>query len=263
MQLEFCKYEATGNDFVMIDHRDQKLSSLLTKEWIARISDRRLGVGGDGVILIEKSDQYDFSMLYFNADGLAASMCGNGARAATHFVHHHLNIKQTHYTFKTAKGVYSSQMLSEDEVKLKMSEVYDFERYKVDERSHYLYTGVPHLVVEMAHEESLDFAIEKVAPYYRYHAAFGSEGTNVNYVKIVSPQKLFVRTYERGVEAETLSCGTGVLASALVMAKKYLWSDFVDVETKGGSLRVDFDFATEAYFLSGKARQVFSGIAKI
>jgi diaminopimelate epimerase len=257
MQLEFSKYQGTGNDFVLIDNRNNIISPENTK-LIERLCHRRFGIGADGLMLLENADGYDFRMRYFNSDGKEASMCGNGGRCIVAFAYH-LEIIGNETKFIAVDGEHDAKV-SETEsglnVGLKMINVESVEK---GTDFFYLNTGSPHFVKLIESHENFDTYEE--GKKIRYNDRFKNEGTNVNFVSL-HDSHIEVSTYERGVEDETYSCGTGVVASAISCYFKTNSSQF-DILTKGGKLNVTFDyFETDNFnniWLSGPATLVFKG----
>lgn len=255
MTLEFYKYQGTGNDFIMIDNRQQFFDKNDT-ELVAHLCDRRFGIGADGLILLENHSEYDFMMVYYNADGHQSSMCGNGGRCIVAFAKF-LGLIETSATFEAIDGKHVAT-IEGDYVKLQMQDV-----DAVINAAGYvqLNTGSPHYVTLKDDVSNMD--VKASGASIRYSEAYKSEGINVNFVEPVNGNVFKVRTYERGVEDETLSCGTGVTAVALAM--NYLGrteNDSVILETLGGELRVDFDREGGAYkniWLCGTAKRVFKG----
>lgn len=250
--MKFYKYQGTGNDFVMIDNRD--LSFNKDKNLIAQLCDRRFGIGGDGLILLENDEDTDFRMVYFNSDGSESTMCGNGGRCLVAFAHF-LKIFDKKCTFNAIDGLHEAE-INDGIVKLKMINVSEIQR---DEDNFVLNTGSPHFVQYVSDIENFDvyFNGNKI----RNSENYKKEGINVNFVEEISDNELFVRTYERGVEDETYSCGTGVTASAL----SYLQSKNigeVKIKTLGGNLKVYADKNENGFnniWLEGPAKQIFSG----
>lgn len=250
--MKFYKYQGTGNDFVMIDNRD--LSFNKDKNLIAQLCDRRFGIGGDGLILLENDEDTDFRMVYFNSDGGESTMCGNGGRCLVAFAHF-LKIFDKKCTFNAIDGLHEAE-INNGIVKLKMINVSEIQR---DEDNFVLNTGSPHFVQYVSDIENFDvyFNGNKI----RNSENYKKEGINVNFAEKISDNELFVRTYERGVEDETYSCGTGVTASAL----SYLQSKNigeVKIKTLGGNLKVYADKNENGFcniWLEGPAKQVFSG----
>ena len=257
MKLTFYKYQGTGNDFVMIDNRDQKISKNDTK-LINRLCDRKFGVGADGLILLENSENPgdDFKMVYFNADGNESSMCGNGGRCLVAFAKF-LNIIENSAQFTAIDGVHEA-MISDEIVSLKMQDVAEVNK---NEDFLFLNTGSPHHINFSENIGMKD--IKKEGAAIRYSERYGKAGTNVNFVEAVSADSFSVRTYERGVEDETLSCGTGVTAVAIAAYEAgKTKSEKVRLITPGGELSVKFRKDENGYsdiWLSGPAVQVFKG----
>jgi len=256
----FTKLEATGNDFVAIDNRYGKYDIKDAKLW-QKVCDRRLGVGADGVLLLGRSDTAHFSMGYLNADGSIGEMCGNGGRAIASFAKM-LGILPTNnrYTFTTLNGLYSAE-IDNDLVKIKMTELYDYDAINLKElnistSSCYLNTGVPHIVFEIPSVDSFDLKYQ--GPLLAHHKLF-EKGTNVNVFELVGRDRIKSRTFERGVEDETLSCGTGATAMAIYFSKRYKISDRVFVNTRGGELVISFNADYTDIYLSGKVNCVFKG----
>lgn len=257
MKIDFYKYSATRNDFVIIDNRNEKLS-IRDKSLIQKICDRRSGVGSDGLILIDKSDRFDFVFSYANADGIEASMCGNGARAATHFAITELFLgKEKVVNFMSQAGLHTGELLSDDEVKVKMANplklAYDLSFIEDEREAGYINTGVPHLCLLSSDLDKED--ILKIGSHYRYHEAFSPDGVNVNFVQRLSESEVEIRTYERGVEGETDACGTGAMACAIIFGSSV---GTTKVKMKGGELLISFE--NGHYFLSGRVDQVFRGV---
>ena len=257
MKLTFYKYQGTGNDFVMIDNRDLKISKNDTK-LIGRLCDRKFGIGADGLILLENSDdpQDDFKMVYFNSDGNESSMCGNGGRCLVAFAKF-LNIIEDSARFTAIDGIHDAT-IQNGIVSLKMQDVPEVSS---NEDFLFLDTGSPHHV---AFSENIGLKdIKKEGAEIRYSDRYGKAGTNVNFVEAVSEGAFSVRTYERGVEDETLSCGTGVTAVAIAAYESgKTKSEEVKLITQGGELSVKFRKTEEGYsdiWLSGPAVQVFKG----
>lgn len=261
MQLSFSKYHGTGNDFIMVDVRNRAIRQ--DADSIASWCHRRFGIGADGLILLDKSTAYDFSMRYFNSDGNEASMCGNGGRCITAFARR-LGIIGKEATFEAVDGIHHASILREEgnnyEIKLQMADV-KVNTWKEDDI--FLDTGSPHLVKICNKLESLD--VDKHGRRIRYEERFMPGGTNVNFIEEIDGT-LFIRTYERGVEAETLSCGTGVTAAALAWALRQHIESPVKLSSRGGDLTVYFTRTEGSFtnvFLEGPAAFVFSGEMEI
>ncbi len=256
MVLPFIKYQATGNDFVMVDNRDKKYS--LNENQIVKICDRRLGVGADGLLLIEKHRSADFDLIYYNADG-TKSLCGNGSRAAVKMAAS-LGIIQHKTTFNAYDGLHEAELQANGIVRLKMNDVTEVRK---EEDHYFINTGSPH-VIQFVNEIN-NFPVFEEGRKIRYSKAFRPSGTNANFVELQGNNAIYVRTYERGVENETLSCGTGVTAAALAASFKNYHSP-VSVKTKGGELGVEFKRTEDQCFtdiyLIGPAEEVFVGVWK-
>ena len=256
MQRSFYKYQGTGNDFVIIDNRQQNFDKNNTKR-IASLCDRRFGIGADGLILLESHPNADFKMVYYNADGNESSMCGNGGRCIAAFAKQ-LGIIDNKATFEAIDGIHEAK-IENDIVSLKMQDVTDVENHN---SYVFLDTGSPHHVQFTDRLETLD--IKSEGRKIRYGHPYGEAGSNVNFVSQIENDKFAVRTYERGVEDETLSCGTGVTAVALAMHKLGRTnSNSIRLETPGGSLTVSFESSDDGYtniWLIGPAMQVFNGV---
>jgi len=257
VKILFNKYEGTGNDFVIIDNR--RLSFISEKNLVEKICSRRFGIGADGLILIEPSDSSDFYMRYYNSDGLEGTMCGNGGRCAAHFSVRN-SIAPKDMTFMTIDGPHSA-IVDGNHVQLSMSDVTNIERTK---GSCFLNTGSPHHIEFVADPNRID--VVKEGRKIRYSETYAPKGANINFIS-VTEKHLVVRTYERGVEDETLSCGTGVTASAIAAVFcGHIGSCPVKIKTRGGFLSVSFLLeGTRAtnITLSGPATFVFRGEIEI
>ena len=253
MIIEFYKYQGTGNDFIMIDDRDKEFD-LTDNDLIAALCERRMGIGADGLILLREHDTLDFEMIYFNADGKQSSMCGNGGRCIIAFAQM-LEMIEDETTFMAIDGEHKGRLM-DDGIYLQMQDVKKIEGVG---DGLVLNTGSPHYI-EMVDE--LDYIdVDKQGRKIRNSAPFKKDGINVNFV--LDASELQVRTYERGVEAETLSCGTGVVATAIAMHyANCIEETLVNVKTKGGELTVSFEEFNGGYrniWLSGEASMVFAG----
>jgi len=253
MIIEFYKYQGTGNDFIMIDDREKEFD-LKDNDLIAALCERRMGIGADGLILLREHDTLDFEMIYFNADGKQSSMCGNGGRCIIAFAQM-LEMIEDETTFMAIDGEHKGRLM-DDGIYLQMQDVKKIEGVG---DGLVLNTGSPHYI-EMVDE--LDYIdVDKQGRKIRNSAPFKKDGINVNFV--LDASELQVRTYERGVEAETLSCGTGVVATAIAMHyANCIEETLVNVKTKGGELTVSFEEFNGSYrniWLSGEASMVFAG----
>lgn len=253
MELNFYKYQGTGNDFVILDNRDGKYNTLP----VDKICDRRFGIGADGLMLLENHSEHDFKMVYYNSDGAESSMCGNGGRCLVDFAFK-LGVIENECEFIAIDGLHQAKV-SEGKVELKMMDVPNVE---TKDNHFILDTGSPHYVVIDKEIPGSDFV--ELAKNIRYSGEFLNEGINVNFISGID-NVIDIRTYERGVEDETLSCGTGVTASAIAFHKnsnagegnfEYL------LKTMGGNLTVTFNYENNLYsnvWLIGPATHVFSG----
>jgi len=282
MKITAYKYQATGNDFIILDNREEAIE--LSVDQIKYLCDRRFGIGADGLMLLNKSDKYSFSMAFYNADGKEGTMCGNGGRSLVAFAAHK-GIKK--YIFDAVDGVHEAEILNYSPtkciVRLSISDVTSVKDYSP--KSYMLNTGSPHLVIFV--ENVHDYDVREQGKLWRHHPHF-PEGTNVNFVQgnwgrfnipkfeEEKEQRITVRTYERGVEDETLSCGTGVTASSIAYHKLLTRNKFsynnLDIktpqkvkniiETRGGELTVEFTYTGEDNYtdikLTGPATYVFS-----
>ena len=257
----------SGNDFIVVDNRDSVVEHSAKRSFVSRVCVPKLSVGADGVIFVENSDKADFKWDFYNADGSSAEMCGNGGRCVAHYAYVR-KIAPQKMSFETMAGIIIAEVKS-NYVRIKLTAPEGFQRnididlngksFKVDS----LNTGVPHAIVysdDIANEDVLG-----IGRGIRRHPAFSPAGTNVDFVQKMDEDKIFVRTYERGVEGETLACGTGVVASALLAGEANLVKPPVHVQTQGGEiLTVDFEKINEAgafqeVFLEGSAKIVFEG----
>jgi len=268
IMLRFTKMNGAGNDFVLIDNRSGDVH--LDRSQIADLCDRHRGIGADGILLLEKaSNRAHFRMRYFNADGGEAEMCGNGARCFARFANKVAGAEGT-VSFETLAGVISAQ-LNGDLVTLQMTEPTDL-RLNIhlsvaDENKtiHFINSGVPHVVIPVSRIDDVDLRREGSA--IRYHEMFLPKGANINFIEKRGPTKIAVRTYERGVEDETLACGTGVVASALIFAVTENGCGPISVIARGGDeLQVSFDKIDNQFrnvTLTGPADFVFEGTIEI
>lgn len=266
--LRFTKMNGAGNDFVMIDNRAGDVH--LQPEQIVRICDRHQGVGADGILLLEKGfNGADFRMRYYNRDGGEAEMCGNGARCFARFANKVANAPAK-VSFQTPAGLIRGDLHGEL-VTLHMSDPKDLQlgidltANGAQEHVHFVNSGVPHVVVPVAKVEDVD--VRKRGRALRRHERFSPAGANANFIEKTGPKKILVRTYERGVEDETLACGTGVVASALIFAASEKVDGPIGVTVRSGSeLSVDFKRAGDKFTsvtLTGPAEFAFEGTIEI
>lgn len=257
MDINFQKYQATGNDFIMIDNRNGTVN--LIKEQITKLCDRKFGIGADGMILIQEHASADFEMVYFNPDG-SQSLCGNGSRCAVNYAHS-LGLIENKTTFEAYDGEHTAEILPSGWVKLRMKDV---QNVRPVANGTFIDTGSPHLVKEVIRLDQ--YNVFKEGKTIRNGGLFKASGVNVNFTEVLDNNELFVRTYERGVENETLSCGTGVTAAAIAASQKGLKSP-VRIKTLGGNLEVAFEKGQNDYYskvyLIGPAEYVFSGSVSI
>lgn len=261
MQLHFYKYQGTGNDFILADNRKNEYASLTPKQ-IHSLCDRRFGIGADGLMLMNEKTSFDFEMKYYNADGKEGSMCGNGGRCMAKFAYH-LGIHREVYRFLASDGIHEAEIDTDGIVSLKMKDVKTIRKYHND---FILDTGSPHYI-KMA-TNVMDIDVFKKGSEIRHSKEFEEEGINVNFVEQLSDaDKIIVRTYERGVEDETFSCGTGVTAAALVCYHNENGFNDVQVKTLGGMLSVEFDRIDDSKYeniwLCGPAEKVYEGTLEV
>lgn len=259
MKIHFYKYQGTGNDFVIIDNRNWSITNLPTEK-IKFLCDRRFGIGADGLMLLNPRTGYDFEMKYYNSDGRESTMCGNGGRCMIKFAYD-LGMHNSIYHFLAVDGEHEGEIDGEI-VNLKMKDVDGITEYDGDS---ILNTGSPHYVKMVS--DVMDYDVFHKGMEIRQSKDFAKEGINVNFVEEKGPDEIIVRTYERGVEDETLSCGTGVTASALVFYHNDVGYNHVTVITKGGELTVKYDRMGDGIYrniwLCGPAEKVFEGEVEI
>jgi diaminopimelate epimerase len=258
VKIEFTKMSGAGNDFIVIDNCSGALE--LSEVQIRRLCARRTGIGADGLMLMNSSARYDFAMRYFNADGRPSSMCGNGGRCITRFAYLS-GMKKTQFAFEANGEVYHAEILDERRVKLKMQppkhfkdalHIEGFEGFYVD-------TGSPHVVLYVTPVET--FEVQNVGRKIRHHTELFPNGTNVNFVEPLSEDCLRIRTFERGVEDETLACGTGCVAAAVISyrLRKVKTHAIKLIVQSGEVIEVEFDEAMQHVYLIGSADVVFTG----
>ncbi|MCE5283952.1 MAG: diaminopimelate epimerase [Deltaproteobacteria bacterium] len=263
--IDFFKMSGSGNDFIIIDNRDGSLGVRDVVAFVRKVCQRKVSVGADGLFLIEKSDRVDFKWRFFNADGSQAAMCGNGGRCVARFAF--LNgIAGERMSFETGAGIIDAEVKG-DVVKIRLTDPHSLvldERLRIGNLElivHRLDTGVPHVVHFLHDLEGFD--VVDTGRAIRYHEAYRPAGTNANFVAVLDANTLQVRTYERGVEDETLACGTGSVAAALIAARKGLVSAPVEVVVRSGErLRIYFEATEKGFekvYLEGKAKVVYQG----
>ena len=251
MQINFTKYQGAGNDFIMIDNRELFFPKK-DKAFINKMCDRRFGIGADGLILLENEEGFDFKMVYFNADGSESTMCGNGGRCLVAFAKQ-LGVITEKAKFNAIDGEHEAEINNDGLVLLGMIDVNEVEQ--IDENSFFLFTGSPHYV-KVVDEFPSDFVNQ--AKLIRHNSRFNKDGVNVNFI-VIKDEVVEIRTFERGVEDETLACGTGSVAAAII-ANHYSKHNSYKIITQGGVLNVSFSNNYSDVSLKGEAVKVFSGI---
>jgi len=266
--LRFTKMNGAGNDFVLLDNRAGELQ--LAADDVVRICNRHRGVGADGILVLERAENgADFRMRYYNADGGEAEMCGNGARCFARFASRVAGPMQK-LSFETPAGVIGATLEGEL-VSLQMSDpkdlqlAFDLDLEGEQLRAAYINSGVPHVVVWVSDLRAVD--VQKIGSLIRYHQSFAPKGANANFVEKRGEREISIRTYERGVEAETLACGTGVVASALVFSATENVDGPITVQVRGGDkLKVNFSRKGDQFtgvILTGPAEFVFDGTIEL
>lgn len=254
MTIQFNKYQGAGNDFIIIDNR-KNIISPDDSNLINKLCNRRFGIGADGLIIISDNFQYDFEMQYFNSDGFEGSMCGNGGRCAAAFAIK-IGIAGKKLSFKAIDGQHRA-IYEDNNIKLKMNDVLDPHFIN---GNYFMNTGSPHYILFRKDVKNIN--VDTEGSKIRWSEEFSPEGTNVNFVE-TEKNGIYVRTYERGVEAETLSCGTGVTASAIAaVLQGHFDTNSINVMTKGGNLSVSFTISGKTIsdiWLTGPATFVFEG----
>ena len=254
----------TGNDFIVFDNRSGRFGGE-EADFFSGICRRRVSVGADGVILVEKGDSAPVRMRYFNRDGYESTMCGNGARCTGYFAKKKGFVKENKFILEAMDGPHRIEVLG-DEVALGMVKSdgfrtgYGIIREPELKEGGFIDTGVPHYVIFVKDVDRID--VHKLGTFYRNHKAF-PEGANIDFVQLLGDSRIHVRTYERGVEEETLSCGTGCVASALVAATQADYSSPVKVFTRGGELTVGFDKQWEKVTLTGRVEISYEGTLNV
>ena len=265
--VPFAKMSGAGNDFIVIDHRKALVPEQDQAEFVRAVCRRMFSVGSDGLILIENSEKADFSWRFYNGDGSVAEMCGNGARCAARFAYAR-GIAEKKMTFETLAGIIEAEVLEDDSVSLLMTAPCDYQKdlsVELDGKQvgiSFMNSGVPHVVLFV--EEGVEIPVKEWGHTIRFHEQFQPAGTNVNFVQDLGDGAIRVRTYERGVEDETMACGTGAVASAIFAAEKGITSSPVSIATSGGEqLKIVFDMqkdgTAENVYLQGPARIIYIG----
>lgn len=252
--LKFYKYSGNGNDFIILDRPPVEM----TPKFISSMCDRHFGIGADGVLVVTDAIEADARMQIFNADGGEAEMCGNGIRCVATYLNHQNNDLLNSCRIKTMNGLYEV-VRKNGEFAVEMSEIrdknlYDLSNFNEFKRAFYVNTGVPHLIFEVHDVKRID--IKSRAPQYRFHKIFPN-GTNVSFLQIMDEfQTAYVRTYERGVEDETFSCGTGLTACGIALNHWYSWTGNVTLKTLGGTQHIDLN---DKIYYSGEVKFCFQG----
>ena len=261
MTLKFDKYQGAGNDFIILNNFDGLFSKLIVHQF-REMCDRHNGIGADGIILLKPANNVDFEMEYYNSDGKLSSLCGNGARCAVLYAYKNKSIGEK-TKFRAIDGIHEAWIKSSEKVKIQINEIKKILKHK---ESFVINTGSPHYVQIM--DNISDLNVKKKGSEIRYSKDFIPEGINVNFLQKRNNSNFLIRTYERGVEDETLACGTGAVAAAIVMHNigETSGKTNLKIETLGGSLNVNFDYQNSVYkniFLEGPANYVFSGTYKV
>ncbi len=269
-RIEFVKMTAGGNDFIIIDNR-KRLIPFREEEFVREMCERKISVGADGLILMENSEVADFKMRYFNPDGKEVEMCGNGARCLARFAHFKgiTGRKSSQVTFETKAGMHKAELIG-NRVRLKMIDPSEIRlNFLLDigarrQKVSFINTGVPHVVMFVRNLDS--FNVQDLGAEIRYHQEFQPQGTNANFLRVEGGQRINIRTYERGVEGETLACGTGAVASALIACLAKGMQSPVEVGTQGGDiLKVYFKHTGDnntlsEVYLEGNVKVVYEGV---
>ncbi len=276
MKIIFHKYSGAGNDFILFS-AEENPDLKINESFVKKVCERRTNIGADGVLFVEKADGYDFEVTYFNSDGSTGSLCGNGARCAIHFAVKNQIAKSNDVVFTSGGQTYSGELLDDEIVRFKLNHPenlkldFELELKAGKVNASFIDTGSPHAVLfaedlqKIGVEQSLsseEFPVVPLGKEIRHHDYFSPSGTNVNFVEIADDH-LVIRTYERGVEDETLACGTGSVASAMITFLKHGIKPPVKLLTKSGKfLTVDFDYAEKEFSnvnLIGPAEEIFTG----
>lgn len=261
LKIPFTKYSGSGNDFIIFDNRNESIE--LTSNEIIQLCKRKEGIGADGVVYFNKpKKENDFSIRIINADGTEAEMCGNASRSVVHFAYHRLKLKDSpRFIFDTMNSVYEGA-ICDNEVKIKMTELYDVDAIDISDLSTkaslFLNTGVPHAVLQVSEVDEVN--IEELGSAIRFDKRFPN-GTNVCFFQIKDQKKqsIKLRVFERGVEAETLCCGTGIMATAITCSKKFNWIGEVNVSARGGELKAIVDKDLKNLFFQGSVEFIYEG----
>lgn len=268
-KISFFKMHGSGNDFILLLNDELKIAKENMSIWAQKMCTRSFGVGADGLIFLESTPeefQTNYRWHFYNADGSRAEMCGNGARCAAKLAYE-AGLAPRQHIFGTDAGTVQAEVKPEQEVvKIQLTKPKDFQPHiklhlhSYEGELHFVDTGVPHTVFILEDPSSVD--IEKLGPEVRFHPFFSPSGTNVNIVQIKNNKSIFIRTYERGVEAETYACGTGAAAAAYVAQQIGLCTNQVEITTSGGE-HLDIFLENNQIFLQGKATIVYQGLLNL
>lgn len=271
IDMKFHKFSATGNDFILLDNLQRTLEAPLDPDLVKKLCARRTGIGADGILILHPSEQTDFKMEIINSDGTDGGMCANGARAMCYYADQFLRLQPNNqYEFETPYKKYKAKVEG-NKVFLNMTDITDNQELQEKLSQHsilknyqdifYLEVGIPHLALSYDNLQEVQSINEMATPIR--HLDIFSHGTNVNFFEITQDNHIYIRTFERGVEDETLSCGTGTVATALSIAKKNKWKNKVHVQSKGGHQVVEFDKNYENVFLIGTVQSVYEGTSHL
>lgn len=259
----FFKMSGLGNDFIFIDNTKESYNGILANiiSYVPKLCKRGLSIGADGLVILEKSKVTDFAWKFFNSDGSIAEMCGNAARCAAKLAY--LNgIAGKKMSFETLAGIIRAEIVDNLLVKAELTKPYNITidySINIDGNNFYISsvnTGVPHAIIFVSDLKNID--VQNLGNKIRYHEYFSPLGTNVNFCKVLNNNSIEIRTYERGVEAETLACGTGALAAAVISKEKNLANYPINVKTSGGgSIKISYE--NEGYYIEAEARLVYKG----
>jgi len=268
-KIPFMKMNGCGNDFIVVDNREGIMDSFHLADFVRHVCARRVSIGADGFMMVERSDKADFKMRYFNSDGSEGEMCGNGARCISRFAHL-IGAAGDEMKFETISGIYESKILGEDVKvkfpKVKMSDIVLNQEYEFrhdTKEYHFALVGVPHVIVYRNDVDNMDYYdLISLGKTIRYTLELFPKGTNVDFVKVVDDKNLIIRTYERGVEDETFACGTGSTASAIISSLLGKAKSPVNMHTRAGVLKIYFDLGKDFIdnvYLEGDAKVVAEG----
>jgi len=259
--VKFTKLTGNGNDFIVFDNLDNSIDSFINSRFVKKITARRFSIGADGVIFISKSDKADFHWRFFNSDGTEADMCGNGARCVARYAYNN-GLAQKTMKFETGAGIIEAYIIDDTDVKVQLTNPHSLEVDNsitidgIEYTYSFINTGVPHIVLYVDNIDKVD--VKGLGSKLRYHSNFSPNGVNVNFISVVSPTELIIRTYERGVEDETLACGTGSTAAALVSIAKGIVTSPVRLKTASDRYLTVYREVDNVY-LEGEARVVYNG----